>query len=93
MPCFTVTTVKADIGKLNLERVKTVLQSGSFNARIINGQLEVYGRTVEAAETTKKQILQAYSAQTIKDASKRFGFRINTQSKLSNGNIQLHLSR
>lgn len=93
MPCYTITEVKSDVGKWDINRWNRV-QEATPQLRYMkysNGQLISRG---ESNHTQLVQLAkQLYAKQTIVDASKRFGFRINSQSTTTNGHIQIKLSR
>lgn len=100
MPCYSTTTLNVDIDKLNMSRLNPIIQAlnnkyGESEAygRINNGKLEIGGKTDYHAEQYKKALLQQYSAQVIKDASKRFGWNVKAESVTKAGLTQLTLGR
>jgi hypothetical protein len=109
MPCFSVTTITFDVQNWKNERMLKALHSSEFtvgqignrlqidgmgiSARITNGRLEISGRNEMIIEAAKKKLYQYYSAQTVKDASIRFGFKIQNQSKTPNGLMQITIGR
>lgn len=92
MPCYTITEIKTDVGKWNIDRWNRV-QEATPQLRYVkysNGQLISRESNHDQLVQLSKQL---YAKQTIVDASKRFGFRISSQSTTTNGHIQIKLSR
>jgi len=64
-----------------------------FSARVQSGILTISGFNQQATEQAKKILYQAYSAQVLRDASKRFGWRITSESKNNSGLLQIQMNR
>jgi hypothetical protein len=96
MPCYTVTTIKNDVGKWNVDRWNTVKKAFPSELRDVeytSGQLITRSYSANSNDLLVKTATRLYTAQTIKDASKRFGWRVAGESTTATGNIQLQLRR
>jgi hypothetical protein len=96
MPCYTVTTIKTDVGKWNVDRWNIVKKQFSSELRDVeysNGQLITRAYSANSNDLLIKTASRLYAAQTIRDASKRFGWRVAGDSTTATGNIQLQLRR
>jgi hypothetical protein len=76
-----------------LQKVLKTIDLVGYYVTFENGSLRITGRSTEKCEEIKKLIIQGYSAQVLKDASKKFGFVIKKQTKTTNGLTQLHMGR
>ena len=92
MPCYTTTTVSADVSKWNQDRaaeaIKLTQAAGEgYSVRLVNGKLEANSD----AEINK--VKQQYAALTLKAAAKRFNWTTASQTTTKTGLIQLNLAR
>lgn len=97
MPCYTVTTIKTDVGKWNVDRWE-IIKRENFKAlsgiEYRNGEIISYtSMNKEQFDTKVLSAKRLYAEQTVKDASKRFGWRVAGKSVSQKGNITLQLKR
>jgi precorrin-6B methylase 2 len=60
---------------------------------LVGGKLTVQAATTEEGARLIASARKAYAAQTIKDAAKRFGWRVAADTKTTTGQTQLKLTR
>lgn len=92
MPCWTTTTVKTDVGKWNLERFNRVTVANNlYGVSLREGQLITREASPEAHQALISKVQRLYAELTIKDAAKRFGWRVagTTVTKSNTTTIQL----
>jgi hypothetical protein len=93
MPCWTTTTIGTDVSKFNQERLQAVLTEKGFNAKVVDGKLEILGDSIEDNARINNLILREYTARTINEGAKRFGWQVKSQSTTEKNLIQIQLRR
>lgn len=106
MPCYSIQTTKVAVGKVDLERMaraaktdgwavaKTdmhlVLTKGAVRATFQKGteEVQIRGGTANTAAALKR----AYAAQTVADAARKHGWKVNSQSA-EGSTIKLKIGR
>ena len=97
MPCYTMTTIRIDVGKWNQERATEAIAQAGFGRQVHietgkNGS-ELVMRGIGDSENARKLINQKYSELTLRAAAKRFGWQAGKTVETEKGLLQFNLTR
>lgn len=93
MPCFTTTTMNANMKGWDAARVAAAIKAAKAEGFFQNGALTLQASSKEELDRWTAGVTQQYAKLTLQAAAKRFGWTASAEKKTDTGLVQFNLNR